>query len=577
MGGVRKRAGGGQFLLDTRAVGGPVCGPVCVLICGLVCGFLPALAWAQVSPDAGSLLKELRDSERELPADAPPAVVSPVVRPSIRLPDGATVRVARFRITGNTSIPADELAPLIAPWEGRTLDLAGLNEAASAITRHYQARGFLLSYAYLPVQKIENDIVEIAVLEGRVGAVQVVAAQDVRLDDAVVQQHIGDVETGQTARQEDLERRLLLLNDIPGVVARGAFAPGSQPGSSDLVVSIVEDEPLANTVYFNNHGSEWTGEYRLGAQFHLRDLFGSGDSSRLNLALSSRGRLASGSFNTRLPVGGDGWTVNAGVSHLTYELDGAFSSLGARGEANAVQAGIAYPIIRGLERNLGVQLDYEHRKLRDLIPLLATETRKASRSLIAGLVFDERDGWLGGGRTRASAGYQSGVLKLDSGPDSLAKAGDFDKSTLDLSREQTLHANGQLYGRVTSQFAGKNLDSSEKMGLGGSYAVRAYGPGEATVDEGNLLTVEYRYLQPLTGGTLTWRVFYDRASGLIDKNPLPGTTDNKVTLQGSGLGLNWSTGGDFDIALTAAWRGRHLPTVNGDREPRIFMQLIKGF
>lgn len=551
---------------------------------GIALGFgaWSGLSLGQAAPDAGSLLKELRDQERGRPAaPATPPVISPVVRPGIRLPDGATVRVAGFKISGNSAIASAELAPLLAPWEGKTLDVTGLNEAASALTRHYQARGFLLSYAYLPVQKIENDIIEIAVLEGRVGGVQVVAAQDVRLDDAVVQQHVGGVQSADgapPARQEELERRLLLLNDIPGVVARGAFTPGGQPATSDLVVSVVEDEPLANSIYVNNHGSESTGENRLGAQFHLRDLFGIGDSSRLNFAWSSRGKIASGGLNTRVPFGGDGWTVSAGASHLIYELDGEFSSLGARGEANVVQLGLAYPIIRSLDRNLALQADYEHKKLRDLIPLLGIETRKTSQSAIAGLSFDQRDPYFGGGRSRAGATWQSGELELDAGndPDPLHKAGRFNKTTFELAREQSLHAAGQLYVRLLVQVADKNLDSSEKFGLGGPTAVRAYGPGEATVDDGSLFTLEYRYFVPLTGGTLTWRIFHDRGEGDIDHDPLPASADNGVVLKGSGLGLDWSTG-DFDLTATAAWRGHRPATVNGDHQPRIYLQLSKSY
>lgn len=537
------------------------------------CGFVAA----QVVPDAGSLMQELREQERLRPSEiAPPTVVTPVVRPTIRLPEGATVRVGRFSISGNTAIPSAELAPLVAPWEGRTLDVAGLNEAASAITRHYQNRGFLLSYAYLPVQKIEQDRIEIAVLEGRVGEVQVFAASDVRLDDAVVVQHIGSPAGAdpQPARQEDLERRLLLLNDISGVVARGAFTPGAEPGSSDLVVSVVEDEPLANTVYANNYGSRSTGELRLGAQFHLRDIFGIGDSTRLNLSLAAGGPVASGSLTSRVPIGGKGWSASAGVSHLTYELGGEFARLGARGEADSFQLGVAYAWLRGVNRNLTFSADYEYSKMRDLIPLVASESLKTSGIVSGGLRFDDRDPI---GRSHAALTLRHGYLSLPSGTiDLLDKRGAFNKASFEFGREQSLGQLGQLYLRVSSQLSDRNLDSSEKFSLGGPNAVRAYGPGEAAADQATLITLEYRYVQALTGASLTWRVFHDHASGHIDDQPLAGTADNEVTLKGSGLGLSWNAG-DFDLGLTAAWRGARLGTSNGDRKPRFYLQLVKGF
>jgi hemolysin activation/secretion protein len=48
-----------------------------------------------------------------------------------------------------------------------------------------------------------------------------------------------------------------------------------------------------------------------------------------------------------------------------------------------------------------------------------------------------------------------------------------------------------LLVRLSGQRASQNLDSSEKFSLGGPNSVRAYGPGEAATDDGNLVTLEY--------------------------------------------------------------------------------------
>jgi hemolysin activation/secretion protein len=546
------------------------------LILAAGCGFLPVAGFAQSLPNAGSLLKELRDGERPPEASGAPDVITPLVRPTLRLPDGATVTVASFKITGNTSIPTQELQALLKEWEGRVLDLAGLNEASGALTRYYQARGFILSYAYLPAQKVENNMVEIAILEGRVGAVQVVAAQDVRLDDQVIQNHVGNRSTAQTAHKDALERQLLLLNDIPGVVARAAFTPGGEAGSSDMVVSVVEEAPLTSTVFINNYGSQSTGEQRLGAQFQLRDVFGAGDATQLGATWASGGGLASGSMETSLPLGGNGLTLHAGVSHLTYALQQSFSDLGARGVADSVHAGLWYALRRTATSNVSLRSDLQFSGLQDLIPLVGVETRKSSSSVMLGVNLDGQDDWLGGGRSRAQVSYHSGTLQIDSGTDALQTAGGFGKSLLDLSREQRLTENAVLYARAVTQQADKNLDSSEKFSLSGPYAVRAYAPGELSVDQGNLLTLEVRYQMPMPGGTLTWSLFGDYANGAINRAPLPGVTDNDATLNGSGMGLSWRTGADLEFSLTAAWRGTRLPSVDGDRAPRIFFQLTKG-
>ena len=49
-----------------------------------------------------------------------------------------------------------------------------------------------------------------------------------------------------------------------------------------------------------------------------------------------------------------------------------------------------------------------------------------------------------------------------------------------------------LYAAFNGQVASKNLDNSEKMGLGGPAGVRAYPTGEAYGDQGYILNLEAR-------------------------------------------------------------------------------------
>lgn len=251
-------------------------------------------AWAQTPPDAGRLLEETRQPARPtLPPATAPRVVDVPVRPTISLPEGVTVQAGSFRVTGASSYPAELLSGLLQPWVGKRLDINGLNEAAGTITRHYQRNGHLLTYAYIPAQRVADGVVEIAVLEGKLEGVQIVTAQDVRLRDEVVQAHtdrlVTDTENPRPVLQAEVERQMLLLNDLPGVTARAAFTPGSSTGGAEMVVSVAEDEPLALRMELNNHGSRSTGEYRAGIGLQLRDLFGWGDHTQARALVSNKG------------------------------------------------------------------------------------------------------------------------------------------------------------------------------------------------------------------------------------------------------------------------------------------------
>ena len=566
------------------------CSPFSARLCAvpfLVAQLFVSAAWCQTPPTAGSLLNEASKAGRVNPpltglsADEP--VLETPARTSIQMPEGMTVKVSGFQITGAVSFAESELQALVAPWVGKSLSINALNEAAGALTRHYQSKGYVLSYAYLPAQKIADGTIQIAVLEGRIDDIQIVTAQQVRLQDEVVHAHVEGLTQAATVAQPEIERRLLLLNDIPGVVARASFAPGASTGGADLVVTVAEDEPLTTTLEANNHGSATTGEYLLSASFHFKDLFGLGDSTRAKLVASHTGDMVNAVVNTRVPVGGNGWTVGGGASRLSYALGGNFSKLGGVGEATAFNLNTGYPLIRSFQKNLNFQANIDNKSLRDEIQLTGIISPKENTVVTTGLSYDQRDAWQGGGNIAASFSLVQGQLTLKDSTQlatdrqGLQTAGQFSKLGFDLSRQQLLSGPWSLMLRVAGQMADKNLDSSEKFSLTGPGGVRAYAAGDFAVDEGRYTDLQLRYNQPYVGGALLWSVFVDNGWGRINVNPLAGVTDNEVSLLGAGLGLQWSAGPDLGVNATVAWRSSNSPALGGWGDaPRLYLQLFKN-
>lgn len=530
-------------------------------------------ATAQQTPSAGSLLEETRrTAPPPLPPTTAPRVIEAPARPTLELPEGASVAVQSFRISGNRSFADDVLQPLLAGFAGRRLDLRGLNEAAAALTRHYQRNGHLLSYAYLPAQKVEAGVVELAVLEGRIDSVQVVTAQDVRLADRVVQAHtdalVSQGDTPEPVLQARVERQLLLLNDIPGVTARAAFTPGASTGGADLVVSVAEDEPLVTRFEYSNHGSSATGPHRGGLTLQFRDLFGVGDSTLARAFVSNRGGLVTGSLATQVPVGGDGWRFGGSLSRLKYQLGGSFSALGAVGQADTVGLDASYPLRRSVDNNIWLRAAVDFKRLHDELLTLGRSTHKRNHVGELGLTIDLRDS-LGGVNTLASTAT-AGQLRLPGLP-----VTEWRKLSLQAAREQTLSGRTRLYLRAQAQTTGGTLDSSEKLGLAGAGGVRAYAPGELSVDVGHLVSIELRHGIDLLGGNIVASVFHDRASGSIDRGS--SLAGNEAQINATGFGLSWNgslAGAGLSLNASLAWRGSRLPTSDpSDPRPRLYLQL----
>ena len=523
---------------------------------------------AQTPPSSGQLLEETRRlAPPALPTQTPPRLIDAPVRPTLNLPDGVSVTVSDFRISGATSYPAAQLAELVKPWVGKRLDIAGLNEAAGALTRYYQANGHLLSYAYLPAQRVADGVIELAVLEGRLEGVQIVTAQDVRLRDDVIQAHTDSLTAPGPLLQADVERKLLLLNDMPGVTARAAFTPGATTGGADMVVSVAEDEPLEVRAEINNHGTKSTGEYRTALTLQFRDLFGWGDSTTARGAASNKGSLVTGSLSTSVPVGGDGWKLGANLSRVQYQLAGSFANLGAVGQADALGFDASYPLRRTADNSIYLKAGFDHKRLRDdqqIVPGSLVIKRNDSGDL--GGSFDYRDSI--GGLSAGSATVTLGQLRVAG-----AQRQEWHKLAVQLVRQQAISGPWSLYGRLSAQKTGTTLDSSEKLGLGGPGAVRSYASGEASVDHGAVASLELRYALDFLGGNVVGSLFRDYGGGLVNRGA-SGQPGNDPELHATGFGLSWSSGG-LGLNASLAWRGSRLPTTDGsDPRPRLFLQMF---
>jgi len=85
----------------------------------------------------------------------------------------AKVLVKKITVTGNTVISSGELSALARPCEGRELQFSDIRTVAERITHVYRSRGYLTSRAYIPPQDLEGGVVEIRILEGKLGGVKV--------------------------------------------------------------------------------------------------------------------------------------------------------------------------------------------------------------------------------------------------------------------------------------------------------------------------------------------------------------------------------------------------------------------
>lgn len=530
-----------------------------------------SLAWA-AAPDAGQLLNEQRrvapPAQRgETPAA--PGATTPLGQDDA---PGLRALIERVRFSGTTGLLSDaELQALVADAKGRRLSHSQLQALASRVTAALQSRGFLLARAYLPRQDLTQGELEIALMSGRLqsgaGRVQVLAA------DAALAPRLSAIAEASLLQGEgpvmhdQLERGLLLINDVPGVSARASLERGDEPGTSRLVVRADTGRDWGLDGSVDNFNNRYTGAWRASAAAALYRPLNREDLLQASLSATEGSRQAALSYG--LALNPSGLRAQFGTTWMDYRVGQDLKPLALKGHATTVSGGLSYPLLRGRDRNLWVSADAEQRTLVDEALGTTLRDRRLNR-LSVNVSGNWWDATLGGAQNEFGLAATSGELTLREAVDQFADAmsartqGSYQKLGWRVSRLQTAQAlpGWGLYAGAYGQMAAQNLDSSEKFLLGGPAGVRAYPVGEASGDNGWVATVELRRELRLDNGLAAQLItFVDH--GRVEQHETPwagalGAQPNRYGLSGAGVGANLA-GDRWTVRLSWAHALGHNP------------------
>lgn len=553
---------------------------------------------AQIRPDAGSTLQQ--PAPRLEPSE--PRQVLPRITP---LPDPGVasnikVNVKWFKFSGNTQLSSDLLSSQLAVFTGKDLDLNQLRAATERIRDYYRSAGYFLAQAYLPRQEINDGVVEVAIVEGRLGELSVKREPGLRIRESFLKGLLNaHAPSGSLLVESELERPLLIIDGLPSSRASAAVVPGSDTGTANIEVEVRPTSPgwlerhtngaLSGSVDTDNHGNRFTGEYRMGITMQAISLTGYGDLLTARFQKANEHETQLRRLNWATPVGYYGTTIGIGYTRFDYGLGKDFAPLLAEGDGRTANVYVSHPLIRTRPINLYLRAAHEYKDLEDRIASTAFVDARTVRLTSIGLQLDARDGT---GLSAAGITYSQGRVSLDT-PGVLAADqaaggfgvhGHFSRTNLEVQRLQRIVGGLSIYGVVSGQFASKNLSSSEKFSLGGPNAVRAYPVGEGSGDEGYLATAELRYSASnlkIGDGAIGLSAFYDFGHTRIQKNPAIGGTllNNGRTISGAGFGASIGSEGNFLLRSSVAWRtNASAPRSDrAERVPRLWLQAIQWF
>lgn len=476
----------------------------------LLMGFACSAA-AQTAPPvappfrAGDAVKETQPPRPPTPRQAPePEIVRQEARP-LTLPKGATLMVREFRLEGAEFIPEAELQAELAPYKGRELSLAEIQEAAAKLTALYRSRGFLVARAYVPKQDATSGVLTILIIVGKYGKVSLNNQSLVK--DSFLLGTFASLNGENAVSRDDLERAMLLVNDMPGAaMPKLTIGRGEARGTSDFAIDVPRGPRIQGYLLGDNLGSRFTGEYRLSGGASVNSLLGYADQLTLRGMVTDGTGIGNVGLAYAFPLLSNGLRANIGASATTYELGSTYADLDATGEAYYFDAAVSYPLLRTREESVYLSMGWAKKLLRDRIGAFNSAV---SREADTGTVSARYERWgslFGMGLySNLTGGFTYGNLSFKDPEQealneaSINTAGDYARLNIDWSGMLALAPSWTLYANVSLQKAllDKNLDAVEQMNLtcANCGGVKVYRE-TVTGDNGYMIGTELRYSLP---------------------------------------------------------------------------------
>ncbi|MFI5179238.1 MAG: ShlB/FhaC/HecB family hemolysin secretion/activation protein [Vicinamibacterales bacterium] len=458
--------------------------------------------------------------------------------------DSVKIVLNNLTVDGVKAYRPDALRATYANLLQKEVTLADIYRIVETLTARYRNDGYILSQVFVPAQTVEDGAVRLQAIEGYIANVRVEGGS------AALQRRVqkyGDkIKAARPLTMAALERYVLLVNDLPGVVAHAVLAPSSVPGASDLVLQ-VSRRVAAIDLSSDNRGARSQGPARTSADLNLRSLVGVASSTELRTVTSFNKELTYLALSHNQFIGAEGGNLSLAASYV-YSQPKELSVVPLNLTTWSGTASVSYtqPILRRRSHNL-----YLHGGLSAFNSTTTVfginDTIDRVRSVSLGLTYDGADGL--GGVNVVDLAFSQGLTGLGAsraGAELLSRAtgrADFRKTTLYAQRLQSLGGKWSLLFGLNGQYAATDLLASEMFSVGGELFGRGYDPSALLNDHGAAAKLDLRYSQTWGGRrpiSLMPYVFGD-AGRVWQRTPLPGLASSE-SLASAGGGIRLSVG-----------------------------------
>jgi len=390
----------------------------------------------------------------------------------------------------------EEFRKVIEPYLGKPTTMRAIGRMVRDTIRFFQSKDRPVVDVFVPEQEITQGVVQLMVVEARVGEVRVEGFK--WFSEEQIRQAIR-LQPGDAIQAGDLLGDIDYINRNPFRFVRPVLQPGKEFGTTDVILEGKDRFPMRFYAGYEDTGSRTTGLERYFAGFNLGNVFNRGHEVGYQYTTNRDfSHFGIHSAYWRIPLANRDTLAFFG-NYADYDSSFGSSKLGSINWMAHARYITQLPNVNNLRHGLEFGMDF----------------RRADNNLQTGgsTVYDDyidvaQFAFQYGGRSRDAMGDTSFVCNVYWSPCSnlltehqdrehyeMARTGsqpEYVYGHVSVERLWVLPKNWSLFNRVTGQVSDERLPPTEQLGLGGYNTVRGFDEREVNSDQGLMATVELR-------------------------------------------------------------------------------------
>ena len=423
-----------------------------------------------------------------------------------------TLYIREIRVLGTKELPKIDVEETVYPFLGPGRTFEDVKDAAAALTKAYQDKGYKAAQVIIPEQDGRGGVVNLQVYEGKVGALKITGAK--YFLPSRIRAQAQSLAPGSVINFNHISPEIVKLNKLADRRVEPKLTPSLEPGFFDIELQVKDTSPLHGSAELNNRASLNTTDLRLNVSLSYANLWQRGHTIGASYQVSPQNldeiRVLNGFYIWREPEWESFSLMFTGSKQHSHTISpAALASASGEGGVLApgftlgVRAMFELPSAEGFFQSMSLGLDYKAFDSNNLAggafaigdvryyPISATwdgtwlhsqkedgkSKETGSTSLNVGLTFGPR------GLGSDEAAFNNSRAGSD---------GSFAYLRGSLEHEHKLARDWELVARVQGQATDSPLIAYEQFSAGGMSTVRGYYESEALGDNALLGTLELR-------------------------------------------------------------------------------------